>query len=699
MTTAAGPSEVGGSSGAADRVRSGQPPGRGIGGVLRFGSRRFAGSRRLALKDRFARAMLAAMPLLAIALLAALISVLLWYVDREERERVHASLLTDALWVEQTLRFQLGTDEDAIARLALDSGRASLSDDALLAHARQILANNPEIASITWFSTDGTVRLAMPPVAELPQGLARASIVRRGIEGSMRPVYAMPRSGEGGTVLVDMATPVAGGTQRGQVIVATFAADALLARHVPWWIAEKYDVRLVDADGEVIAAKSRTRRGDETRAHGISFDPPIPGASLQIAPHSKPASRTNTLLIAAIFGLAALAMVSLVLAHRHVRKRLDAESALRAESAFRKAMEDSLTVGMRARDLEGRIIYVNSAFCRMLGVERDDLIGRAPPMPYWDPDDLEHTRAIHDRVLAGDAPAQGFELKFRRSDGTLLDVLIYEAPLIDAQGRHAGWMASVLDITGRKRAEDMAKAQEASLQRTARLVTMGEMASTLAHELNQPLAAIASYGAGCLNLIRSEKADPPMLTEALEKLGVQAKRAGLIIRRVHDFVRKSDPKIVATSVEQLVSESAAFAEADLRKHGVRMEIDLASDLPMVLADPILMQQVLLNLIRNGAEAMAGIGRDGRLLRITAGMLGESVEITVEDRGPGLAEHLEHRLFEPFVTTKADGMGMGLNICRSIVELHKGRLSFTSPASGGLRFSVTLPSARLVELAS
>jgi two-component system sensor histidine kinase DctS len=650
-------------------------------------------------RRRFARGALAAMPVIAIALLAALVSVLIWYVERGENERLRASLLTDALWVEQALRFQLGTDEDALARLALDSGHAEASRESLLASARQMLANNPEMTSIVWVAANGRVEIAVPSAAEAPEGGGWAVLARRGADGTMRPVYGVPRRAEVGRYVVDMAIPVAGTASPGSALMATISLDALLARHVPWWIAEKYAVRLVDSDGQVLATKSRSQGGDDLDSHVISFDPPVPGISLRITPYSAQGNVTNTLLIASIFALAALAMLSFVVAHRHILRRLDAETALRAESAFRRAMEDSLTVGMRARDLEGRIIYVNTAFCRMVGMERDDLIGRAPPMPYWEPGDMERTVDFHSRVLAGAAPAEGFELIFRRKDGSNLDVLIYEAPLIDHEGNHAGWMASVLDITDRKRAEDLAQSQEASLQRTARLVTMGEMASTLAHELNQPLAAIASYAAGSLNLIRSGKVDTRSLAEALEKLGQQARRAGLIIRRVHDFVRKSDPKIVPTPVEQLVAESAAFAETGSRQHGVRLETRIAPGLPPALVDPILMQQVLLNLIRNGAEAMVTLPPAKRVLRISAALAGNAIEIAVEDRGPGLAEGLQDRLFEPFVTTKPDGMGMGLNICRSIVELHKGRLAYQPRPGGGLRFAVQVPIAAALEIAS
>lgn len=649
--------------------------------------------------DRFARGVLAAMPLIAIALLAVMIGALLRYLDRDEQERARASLLTDALWVEQTLRFQLATDEDALSRLGLDSGRRDIEREALLASARQIITSNPEVMSVSWLDGEGALRFAMPPTVDLPDAESRSALFRRASGGSARPVYGLARRQTDGPMVVDLAAPVAGSAGRGGVVIATVSLEALLARHVPWWIAENYDLRIADADGNAIATKSRIQRQDEAHGHAIAFDPPLPGATLHITPYFKAGNRTNALLVSAIFGLALLAMVSLVLAHRHVRKRLDAESALRDETAFRRAMEDSLTLGMRARDLDGRIIYVNSAFCRMLGVEAEDLIGRGPPMPYWNPDDLERTRAIHDRVLAGNAPPQGFELQFRRADGSLFDVLIYEAPLIDAQGRHAGWMGSVLDITDRKKAEELAKAQDQSLQRTARLVTMGEMASTLAHELNQPLAAIASYGAGCLNLIRSGRAEPAMLTDALEKLGTQAQRAGQIIRRVHDFVRKSEPKIAITELAPLLAESAAFAEAEARKYGARIEIVQEGPLPRVAVDRILVQQVLLNLIRNGVEAMAQTPAPERVLTLAIAAQAGEVVIRVEDRGSGIAETLRGRLFEPFVSTKPDGMGMGLNICRSIVEMHRGRLAVAAREGGGTVFSLSLPVAVALEMAS
>jgi two-component system sensor histidine kinase DctS len=195
-----------------------------------------------------------------------------------------------------------------------------------------------------------------------------------------------------------------------------------------------------------------------------------------------------------------------------------AEQALRSEYAFRKAMEDSLMVGMRARDLDGRVTYVNPAFLQMVGFSAEELIGREPPMPYWAPEEMETDLLLHNKVLEGKAPHEGFEIRLMRKDGSRFDALIYEAPLIDADGRQTGWMGSIIDVTERKHAEELARQQQEKLQVTARLVTMGEMASTLAHELNQPLAAITSYNAGCLNKLESGNFTAVQLKEALGKL-------------------------------------------------------------------------------------------------------------------------------------------------------------------------------------
>jgi two-component system sensor histidine kinase DctS len=318
------------------------------------------------------------------------------------------------------------------------------------------------------------------------------------------------------------------------------------------------------------------------------------------------------------------------------------------------------------------------------------MIGRGPQL-YWLPEDMERTEEMFRDVIAGKAPPEGFELRFQRSSGERFDALIYEAPLIDADGRHRGWMGSVLDITERKRAEEMARQQQERLQQTARLITMGELASTLAHELNQPLSAIASYCTGCLNRLRAGSIRSEELEPALEKLANQAKRAGQIIRRVHDFVRKSEPNMELCSLGQVLEDCMALMRADARQHGVRIVLELPEgSLPPVMGDRILLQQVVLNLMRNGIEAMGQAARGRNLLHIGVKVLDGSIRASVRDRGCGISPDIAEQLFSPFFTTKSKGMGMGLNICRSIIEHHQGRLWFETEPDGGTSFLFTLP---------
>jgi two-component system sensor histidine kinase DctS len=311
-------------------------------------------------------------------------------------------------------------------------------------------------------------------------------------------------------------------------------------------------------------------------------------------------------------------------------------------------------------------------------------------MPYWLPEDMEHTLEMHRRSMRGEAPPDGFEIRFCRRSGEVFWALVYEAPLIDAFGRQTGWMASVLDVTERKRAAELARQQEQRMQHTARLVSMGEMASTLAHELNQPLSAIASYNAGCLNRLASGDYSSEELAGALSKLGAQAQRAGQIIRRVHDFVRKSEPKLARCRAGALAAEALAFVEADAAKRGILLRLD-GGDAIEVMADRILMVQALLNLIRNGIEAMSEAPA-GRRLTVSVAARGTEAEIAVADSGAGVAADALSHLFDPFFTTKREGMGMGLNICRSIVEFHQGRLWHEANPEGGSIFRLTLPLA-------
>lgn len=500
--------------------------------------------------------------------------------------------------------------------------------------------------------------------------------------------------------------------------------------------------------------------------------------------------RLNLLVIA----LSSLIVISLLVLWRYTRYRTRAEAALIAETGFRRAMENSITTGMRVFDMQGRIAYVNPAFCRMIGWNEADLIGRTKPFPYWLPGRHAQHEETLDLLLSGRTPSSGLEVEAQRRDGSRFTARMYVSPLRAPNGEQIGWMTSMTDITEPKRIrealtaaherfmtvleglddaisvvadtpeglellfanrtyrrffgaqsngheellggrlgrftdetvevfsksaqrwfevhhrmlawtdgrrvrlqvarditerrehEEASRVQQEKIQLTSRLTTMGEMASSLAHELNQPLTAIANYNMAAAAMLKSGNAQTEVLLEALEKGARQAERAGKIISRIREFVKRSEPRRQRVPLTQIMDNAIAFADIDARKRQIEIEAAMPDPVPQVMADPILIEQVLLNLLKNGIEAMEN--SEYRTLHVQATELDNQVQIAVIDRGHGL--HNPERLFEPFYSTKSEGLGMGLNICRTIIESHHGRLWATANPEGGTIFRFTLP---------
>ena len=635
------------------------------------------------------------MPIAALALVVMLLGVLLWLLHRNEMEDARLGLIKDILWVEQNIHFHLTSGEEKLNLLAGELVQGELPTESFDVQARALIATSAEFDRILLRDADGGLAAAVPPLESTaaypgpgegapwwPTFVLAKSIGR----AAWSPPFAVPGHGQ----VFEVHVPVYDRNRFAGMLVGVVSVETMLASQVPWWVAEKYKVEIADGNGTVLASKTNVQLAEPGLSHQVRLEPPGQGMAVIATIYAAETNLVRNLLATAIFALAILAVSSLWAVRRNMRRRLAAEQALRAEHAFRKAMEDSLTVGMRARDLKGRITYANQAFCRMVGWSAEELVGCVPPMPYWSPDAMEQTLKWHRRVMAGDAPADGFEIQFRRRNGEMFWALVYEAPLIDADGRQSGWMASILDITERKHAEEMERRQQEKLQRTGRLITMGEMASTLAHELNQPLSAIASYNTGCLNRLASGQFEPEDLRVAMTKLGVQAQRAGQIIRRVHDFVRKSEPQVQACAINAVVEETVGFIEFDAKSRGVSLKVTPAPENPVVTADRILLEQVVLNLARNGIEAMAQTPTRHRVLSIAVTAGDDQVVVSVADHGAGIADDVAGSLFQPFYTTKPEGMGMGLNICRSIIEVHQGRLWFEPNDGGGAVFRFSLP---------
>jgi two-component system sensor histidine kinase DctS len=635
------------------------------------------------------------LPYLSLALFLAAIAALVWLTRQHDADEQHAMLISDVLWMEQNLQFHLDRNEVALQQIGPDLFSAAPLSPQTEAQLQHLLKQERGLVRILWLNPDGGLIGTLPPQSEHPPGAeagsrAPSETAFRLARGVGRPVYSPAYPVLGDDSHFEVHVPVWSEEALVGVVVGVYSLSDLVVRELPWWFSERYRVAVLDADGGEIAAKSKIAPLSPQLVYTMPFDPPGHGLTLQITAYRLETRWVPMLLIASIVLLACIILWSVAQLRRQLARRQQAEAALRQESAFRKAMEDSMITGMRARDLEGRLTYVNRAFCSMTGYRADELVGRTPPLPYWLPDHTERRQELLDRLEDSGSTPEGFELRFRRKNGELLDVLLFEAPLIDAGGRHTGWMGSVLDITEQKRARELARQQEERLQATSRLVTMGEMASTLAHELNQPLAAIASYNNGCLNRLQAAEIDRGELVEIHTRIGRQARRAGEIIRRVHDFVRRSEPRREPLDINAVISEALGLIEADARKRRMRLVADLAPQLPPLMADAVMVEQIVVNLVRNGMDAMQDTPPERREVRITTGVEGRFLAVRVADRGKGIAPEAAAHLFQPFFTTKAEGMGMGLNICRSIAELHHGRLGFEAGPDGGTIFTLSLP---------
>lgn len=544
------------------------------------------------------------------------------------------------------------------------------------------------------------------PAMELETQLACASAKRLAAPVFSRS-YFVPL-GEGlGLELMDLCIPLQRAGQPDGAVTATLALGRLLEESVGAEMARTHELSFVEGDGTRLA-RAGVRRGGGVFVAERIVD--LPGLSLMLRVDSTRGtpSLIPNLAVALVLGLSLALAVVVGLLARDVRRRAAAEARLAEALSFRKAMEDSLVTGLRARDLDGRITHVNPAFCEMVGFSEEELLAPATP-PYWPPE-LAAEYARRQSVRLGGLPMRsgrsaqearaGFETIFMRRNGERFPVLIFEAPLVDGQGRHTGWMSSVLDVSAQRRIEELSRQQQERLQATARLATVGEMASLLSHELNQPLAAIASYAAGSLNLLEAgAQADGEtmaMLRQASQRIAEQAERAGRVIKSVHDFVRRREQAREPVRADVLFESVMPLVRLQARKSGARIDVELPDPPPRVVCDRTMVEQVLLNLTRNGIQAMEAVADPAqRVLTLKAQLTHPRwVSFSVVDRGPGIAPEVAARLFTPFFTTRSEGMGLGLSLCRTVIEQHGGALDFVSladqGAGAGTEFRFTLP---------
>jgi PAS domain S-box-containing protein len=750
------------------------------------------------------------LPFVVTILVAALLAALIAAMVIEDRQLQREALQRDVDSTAQQLSARLVLVREALSVIAVEMSTGAVDARRFEALAGEMIDSKPELVALAHLDEGG--RAVSPPALNFafgpgwdPESIPEVRSLVEQTATAAQTRFAPLEQSRDDTAPVALLIPAAAGDRPKALLVALLSLRELLRTGVTPEMLERYRFAIEQEGRELVAssrnvapagapsyATSLTALPRELKLHGSAF------RRQAVFPADALAWVAGVLALAVAAALGALALYTTRL-HRIDR-------ALLAETALRRAMENSQATGLAVLDPQGVIRYVNRALAQMTGFAAEALVGRGAPFPFWSPEaNAANERALR-QILDGDAPPAGVEMSLRTAAGARVEAHVYVAPLVDEDGRQIGWMTSLTDVTEprrirtelaaaherfvrvlesleaavsvvaagggaatpallfgnrayaeifgsaaaghdrlqqalrgresgevhdeatdrwfdvrtreirwpargdglagdaarlqiatditlRKASEEIARQQQDKVQFTARLMTMGEMASSLAHELNQPLTAISNYSEGTLTRLARGAMSADELKAALAKTAAQAQRAGGIIRRIREFVKRSEPRRRPTPAARIVEDAVAFAEIEAAKRRIAIVADVDPSLPPVDADPILIEQVLLNLLKNAIESM----EDAVVPRIDVRVrrAGESTaEFAVIDRGAGIApEHLQN-VFAPFFSTKSDGMGMGLNICRSIIEFHQGQLAVerNPEPTGGTVMHFTLPLA-------
>jgi PAS domain S-box-containing protein len=816
-------------------------------------------------QDRFA----SLAPIASVVLFFSAIVIAFWYLRIEEIDREQEAVRRDVEYSQQRLRLRLLERQEQVMRLARDISNNDVDVKEFGRRAEAFVLKNPEVQTLAWVDEKRKIIASQTAPNVMASLKWRVGEVLKWGETEnnfslardlMQPVYSQEDDGifavgntnaaqenYGRNMVLQLHTPLTNSQGRfNGVIMAEYNAESLLRYGVPTEIMAKYAVSLLDSDGDLIAGQSMAKRVNLWNfVPGISgqnneFEVPVSPVGNGLILRAQTWRTSQDLVGRGLFWLVgALSLLTawmLIANWRHTRKRQQTQKELVSETNFRRAMENSILTGMRALDMEGRITYVNLAFCQMTGWDESELVGAVAPFPYWPESDKELLMALLEEELSGKNTLGGSQVRVQHKGGDIFDARLYVSPLIDAMGQQTGWMTSMTDITEpnrireqlaasyerftivlealdasvsvaplgsaellfanklyrqwfetdtqghlnlvekagmldvrttesemddvdalaglptesltvapaeraeiylkhldkwleirtryihwtdgrlaqmviatdittRRQAEELAAQQAERAQNASRLITMGEMASSVAHELNQPLTAISNYCNGMLSRIKGQQIEEADLVWALEKTSHQAQRAGQIIHRIRSFVKRSEPNRTQSDVLNMVNEAVELAEIELRRRNVRLSHFVAARLPKLSVDPILIEQVLVNLMRNAAESVDNaerpLGRRHVELRVVPKLIDQqnTVFFSVTDTGKGLPPEVMDRLYEAFYSTKVEGMGIGLNLCRSIVESHQGRIKaenlYNADEVVGCCFSFWIPSTTTV----
>ncbi len=591
----------------------------------------------------------------------------------------------NALWLEETLRFHLRRLEGDLEGLAFQSvdGAQGLSP-AGMTLGGSLRAYKDGLKAHGWRAAGqplpGPLQTSWERAADIPGNEDAIKAMLDITQGLRRAAYTSPLSTASQPVPDEiwMAVPVFGRAQYLGAYIAVFSLSRSIELVVPAWFRLTHEIRIVDPEQTPGDRADASESDDHEKQFLASVDMPGSDTYLQVRSlTTQHAAEPRALLGVALLFLTGMA-ASLFLLRKDILIRRRAEHALASQVALRRSMEDSIGIGLFARDLHGVIFYTNRAFDEIVRPVNGDLLGRNAALLDWP-----------GSALSGGAETE-FEFR-RQAPSEPVRLATQTVPLVQDGDVHIGWMTSVVDVTERRRAEEAVQAQQLRMDAAGRLVAVGEVASTLAHELNQPLGAISSFASGLSNRLQLDNIERAQIRTVVERIASLAEKAGEIIRRVNAFVRRREMERAPIDLRNFLSGRWADDAAT----AVRVDLSAMPGGVIVLADVVLLEQAIHNVMQNAVEAaQAGALQEPAdvLLRAYLSDGGEAV-IDVSDNGPGIEAPALHRLFEPFYSSKAAGMGMGLSIVRSILEAHHGRVEVVrTGALGGATFKMRIPHA-------
>ena len=615
----------------------------------------------------------------------------------------------DLYWFEQTVTGRIEVSQRQIIAMISDVQRRNTYKEQFVAYGAQIMSGTPSLTNINWLDKRGVSRGS---VATMMKNTDIAPVTRSLLEEeAIKDARAKNGSAAAGPFLmsdgdyeVSFVQPLYNDSNElTGFIKSNYSLQTLFKNVVPAWFATKYHLHVYHRNETLY-----------TTMHdgSIHFDEALPSAkrdmrlgSLSLVMRAQLYPDNQVWVLRALFaGLVFLLLTllaSLLTLMFDMRRRRATEKELIAQNNLRKAIETSLTVGIRAHSIDGTMIYVNPAFCEMIGYSASEVLNIPPPLPYIPKDEAVKLLAVRDRLLVDPLAESELEIKMRKKSGEIIDTIMRGGPMYGDDGQHIGWISSVEDVTERKRLELFQEDEQKRLETVNHLISMGEMASAIAHELNQPLSAISGYATGLSNYIqKGEQAlSRERLIDVTEKIRRQAERAANVTRRVQQFAKQETIAPTALDVPNLIDQVIDFMELELRQKGCHIEKHLtSSDLPGVFMDRTMAQQILINILRNAIDAMIEYNVIDKRIDIYAEQYStHHVMISIFDKGPGVPEDKVETIFQPFYTTKTQGIGIGLNICRTMIESNGGRLWAKADANGGI-FYLTMP-IHLAELKS